>query len=187
MVRYFYAWTPLVIVFGTVILLSIPYLALIALMIVALAALAALAWAIASVTHVLSRAISRRWHSRSGMTRRRKRRCTSTGTHSRTPPGAGSTTRHLNSCVLRTRPPSKRETSHEHHHYLQTAASSCIPLLLNRDGKEGVDRRASPVSKRLSELPALDGNQPSVWLNQAVQPYETVRFQAVDARCFRVA
>ena len=70
MVRYFYAWTPLVIVFGTVILLSIPYLALIALMIVALAALAALAWAIASVTQVLSRAISRRWHSRSGMTRR---------------------------------------------------------------------------------------------------------------------
>jgi hypothetical protein len=69
MVRYFYAWTPLVIVFGTVILLSIPYLALIALMIVALVALAALAWAIASVTHILSWAVSRRWHGRRGMTR----------------------------------------------------------------------------------------------------------------------
>jgi hypothetical protein len=46
MVRYFYAWTPLVIV-GTVVLLSLPWLGLIALMIaslVALAALAALAW-----------------------------------------------------------------------------------------------------------------------------------------------
>ena len=64
------ALTTLGIVFGTVILLSIPYLALIALMIVALAAVAALAWAIASVTQVLSRAISRRWHSRTGMTPR---------------------------------------------------------------------------------------------------------------------
>jgi hypothetical protein len=68
MVRYFYAWTPLVIV-GTVVLLSLPWLGLIALMVVslvALAALAALAWAIVSVTSMLSRAISRRWHIRSG-------------------------------------------------------------------------------------------------------------------------
>ena len=67
MVRYFYAWTPLVIV-GTVVLLSAPWLALIALMIVslvALVALAELAWATVFVPYMLSRAISRRWHSRS--------------------------------------------------------------------------------------------------------------------------
>ena len=68
MVRYFYAWTPLVIV-GSVVLLSAPWLGLIALMIVplvAIVALAALAWAIFFVPYLLSRAISRRWHSRSG-------------------------------------------------------------------------------------------------------------------------
>jgi hypothetical protein len=68
MVRYFYAWTPLVIV-ATVVLLSLPWLSLIALVIVslvALAALAALAWAIVSVPLLLSRSISRRWHIRSG-------------------------------------------------------------------------------------------------------------------------
>ena len=68
MVRYFYAWTPLVIV-GTVVLLSMPWLGLIALMIlslVALGALAALAWAIAFVPYMVSRAIGRRLRSRSG-------------------------------------------------------------------------------------------------------------------------
>ena len=68
MVRYFYAWTPLVIV-GTVVLLSMPWLGLIALMIlslVALGALAALAWAIAFVPYTVSRAIGRHWRSRSG-------------------------------------------------------------------------------------------------------------------------
>jgi hypothetical protein len=68
MVRYFYAWTPLVIV-TTVVLLSAPWLGLIALMIlslVALVALAALAWAIAFVPYIVSRAIGRRWRSRSG-------------------------------------------------------------------------------------------------------------------------
>jgi hypothetical protein len=64
MVRYFYAWTPLVIVFGTATLLAVPYLALIALMVVSLVVLAALARAIASVLHLLSRAIRRRWQSR---------------------------------------------------------------------------------------------------------------------------
>lgn len=64
MVRYFYAWTPLGIVFGTVILLSIPYLAVIALMLIALVLLAALAWVIVSATLTVSGAISRRWHSR---------------------------------------------------------------------------------------------------------------------------
>jgi hypothetical protein len=61
MVRYFYAWTPLVIV-GTVVLLSLPWLGLIALMIaslVALVALAALAWAIVFVPYMLGRAIRR--------------------------------------------------------------------------------------------------------------------------------
>jgi membrane protein implicated in regulation of membrane protease activity len=70
MVRYFYAWTPLVIV-GAVVLLSLPYLGLIALMIaalialVALVALAALASAAVFAPYMLSRTISRRWHSRS--------------------------------------------------------------------------------------------------------------------------
>jgi hypothetical protein len=65
MVRYFYAWTPLVIV-GAVVILSLPWLGLIALVIVSLAPLAALAWATVFVPHLLSRAISRRWHGRSG-------------------------------------------------------------------------------------------------------------------------
>ena len=70
MVRYFYAWTPLVVVFGTVILLSSPYLALIVLLLVTLAVVAALVWAIAAVPVLLSRAIRRRWHDRSGARRR---------------------------------------------------------------------------------------------------------------------
>src|SRR5438874_2452311 len=68
MVRYFYAWTPLVIV-GMVVLLSMPWLGLIALMIVAmvaLVALAALAWAVVFLPYTLGRAISRRWRVRSG-------------------------------------------------------------------------------------------------------------------------
>jgi hypothetical protein len=65
MVRYFYAWTPLVVV-AAVFLLSMPWLGLIPLMIVALVALAALAWAVVFVPYMLSRAISRRWHRRSG-------------------------------------------------------------------------------------------------------------------------
>jgi hypothetical protein len=68
MVRYFYAWTPLFIV-GTVVLLSMPWLGLIALMIVAsvaLVVLAALSWMVVFVPYTLSRAISRRWHIHSG-------------------------------------------------------------------------------------------------------------------------
>jgi hypothetical protein len=68
MVRYFYAWAPLVIV-GTVVLLSLPWLGLIALMIaalVALAALAALAGATVFVSYTLGRAISRQWHLHRG-------------------------------------------------------------------------------------------------------------------------
>jgi len=66
MVRYFYAWTPLVIV-GTVTFLSLPWLGLIALMIfalVALVTLAALAWAIVAAPYLLIRSIGRRWHGR---------------------------------------------------------------------------------------------------------------------------
>ena len=68
MVWYFYSWTPLVIV-GTVVLLSLPWLGLIALVIFslgALAALAALAWAIVFVPYMFGRAISRHWQGGSG-------------------------------------------------------------------------------------------------------------------------
>ncbi len=65
MLSYFYAWTPLVIV-GTVVFLSLPWLGLIALMIVALMALATLTLAIVVVPYMLVRAISHSWQSRSG-------------------------------------------------------------------------------------------------------------------------
>jgi hypothetical protein len=65
MVRYFYAWTPLVIVVGTIVFLTIPYLALALLTIVSLVALKKLAWTIVGVLYTLSRAISRRWQGRS--------------------------------------------------------------------------------------------------------------------------
>jgi hypothetical protein len=65
-VTYFYALTPLVVVAGTGVLLTSPFLALIALMIVVLSALAALTWAIVSASLFLSRAISHGWHGRSG-------------------------------------------------------------------------------------------------------------------------
>ncbi len=68
MVRYFYAWTPFLIV-GTVVLLSLPWLGAIALMLVSvvlLVALAELAYAIAGALRVLSRAISHPWHGQSG-------------------------------------------------------------------------------------------------------------------------
>jgi hypothetical protein len=67
MVRYFYAWTPLVIV-GTFALLWLPWLGLIALMIAALAAvsaLAALTWAMVAAPLAVGRAIGHRWHGRS--------------------------------------------------------------------------------------------------------------------------
>ena len=66
MVRYFYQWMPLVIV-GTVVLLSLPWLgliALIALILVSLVALAALGWAIVAVSYVAGRAINHRWQAR---------------------------------------------------------------------------------------------------------------------------
>ena len=68
MVRYFYAWTPLVIV-AAVVILSMPWLGLVAVMIlaiVALLALAALASAVVFVPYMLGREIVRRWHTRTG-------------------------------------------------------------------------------------------------------------------------
>jgi hypothetical protein len=62
--RYFYAWTPLVIVWS-VVLLSLPWLALIALTVVALVALPALALATVFVPYMLIRAISHSWQGRS--------------------------------------------------------------------------------------------------------------------------
>lgn len=64
MLRYFYAWTPLVIV-ATVVFLSLPWLGLIALMIVSLVALAALTLAIVYAPYMLVRAIAHRWQGRS--------------------------------------------------------------------------------------------------------------------------
>ena len=105
--RYFYAWTPLVIV-GTIILLSLPWLGLIALMIfalVALVALAALAWAMVFVPYMLSRAISRRWHSRRGASLRTATTLSpaNSGVRRTRSVPAGAT-------VLRASPPSERDT-----------------------------------------------------------------------------
>jgi hypothetical protein len=72
-VRHFYAWAPLVIV-TTIVLLSLPWLGLIALtlfVLVALVALAALAWAVVFVPYTLGRAISRRWHLPAGASPRK--------------------------------------------------------------------------------------------------------------------
>jgi hypothetical protein len=66
LVRYFYTWTPVVLV-GTVVLLSLPWLGLIALVMAAFAALAALttlAWAIVVAPLAVGRAIGRRSHGR---------------------------------------------------------------------------------------------------------------------------
>jgi hypothetical protein len=59
--RNYYAWTPLVIVFGLAILLTNVYLALIALVVPLLAVVAALAAAVLAVPYVLGRYVGRRW------------------------------------------------------------------------------------------------------------------------------
>jgi hypothetical protein len=64
--RYFYAWTPLVLI-GAVVLLSLPWLGLIALMVFALAIVAllvALVWAIVAAPIAVGHAIGRRWRER---------------------------------------------------------------------------------------------------------------------------
>jgi hypothetical protein len=65
MVRYWFSWTPLVLV-TTIVVLSLPWLGLIALAIVSLVALPALAFALIFVPYMLVRAIGRRWASHSG-------------------------------------------------------------------------------------------------------------------------
>ena len=69
MVRYFYAWTPLVIV-ATLVLLSAPWLGLIALIVVSLVALPALALALVVAPYLLVHAISRSWQGRRNASRR---------------------------------------------------------------------------------------------------------------------
>ena len=69
MVRYWYSFTPLVVI-PTVILLALPWLGLIALMVfvlVVLVALGALAWGVVVVPRMLVRSMRRRLHSRSGV------------------------------------------------------------------------------------------------------------------------
>jgi hypothetical protein len=64
--RYFYAWTPPVLI-GAVVLLSLPWLGLIALVIFALAVVAvlvALVWAIVAAPIAVGHAIGRRWRER---------------------------------------------------------------------------------------------------------------------------
>ena len=68
MVRYFYVWTPLLII-GTMGILSLPWLGLIALMIVSLVALPAFALG-SSRPYLLGRTITRRWHGRREAVRR---------------------------------------------------------------------------------------------------------------------
>jgi putative redox protein len=65
MLSYFFSWTPVVIVLGTLVLLTNAYLVLIALMLVALAALVALTWAAVAFPYMLGRAISLRRQGRS--------------------------------------------------------------------------------------------------------------------------
>jgi hypothetical protein len=59
---YWYGLMPIVIVFGSIVFLTIPYLALAALVLVAFGALVALVWAIVAVPYMLGRAVSRRLH-----------------------------------------------------------------------------------------------------------------------------
>jgi hypothetical protein len=104
MVRYWYGWTPLVIVF-TVIPLALPWLGLIALLLVAfvaLGALAVLAGGIVFAPYMLSRTIRQHWRSRSATTGRMAPAFSAarTGAPTRLPAGA---------TVLLANPPSERE------------------------------------------------------------------------------
>jgi uncharacterized iron-regulated membrane protein len=69
MFRYWYVWTPFVIV-GTVVFLSLPWLGPIALMVVSLFVVVALAGAVVWVAHLLTWAISRGLHARPGTSQR---------------------------------------------------------------------------------------------------------------------
>lgn len=63
MVRYFYAWIPAV-VLGTICILSLPWLGLIALAVVVFGVVVPLAWALVYLPYMLVRAIGRSRHSR---------------------------------------------------------------------------------------------------------------------------
>jgi len=69
MLRYFYAWTPLVLV-ATIVLLALPWLGLIALIIVSLVAVPALAFATVVAPYLLVQAIARRLQDRHTPSRR---------------------------------------------------------------------------------------------------------------------
>jgi hypothetical protein len=68
MVRYFFAWAPLVIVVATAVVLTIPYLAVIVFLFVVLAVLAALAWALVVLPYRLVRTIGHSVHNAGGAT-----------------------------------------------------------------------------------------------------------------------
>ena len=69
MLRYFYAWTPLVLV-ATIVLLALPWLGLIALIIVSLVAVPALAFATVVAPYLLVQAVARRLQGRHTASRR---------------------------------------------------------------------------------------------------------------------
>jgi uncharacterized membrane protein YhaH (DUF805 family) len=69
MVRYFYAWTPLAII-AALVVLSLPWLGLIALLLVSLVALPALAFATVLLPYMAVHAVARRLHDRRDATRR---------------------------------------------------------------------------------------------------------------------
>jgi hypothetical protein len=62
-VRYFYAWTPYVLV-ATALVLVLPWLGLFALAALALVVLAPLAWAVVTLPLLLLRAAEHLWHAR---------------------------------------------------------------------------------------------------------------------------
>jgi hypothetical protein len=62
MVRYFYVWAPFVVI-GTLCVLALPWLGLIALLVVALGALVAVAGVFVAAPYFLVRAIARRLHA----------------------------------------------------------------------------------------------------------------------------
>jgi hypothetical protein len=60
-VDFFYTVLPVVAVLGTAVVLTIPYLALIALLLVALAAVAGLVWLLVVIPYRLVRRVARNW------------------------------------------------------------------------------------------------------------------------------
>ena len=65
MLRYVFAWAPAVVVFGTAVILSSAYLALIVLILAAAVALPLLAGAVVAAPYFVVRGLYRRWPERS--------------------------------------------------------------------------------------------------------------------------